>query len=409
MDREKQVIEGHQILDKSFKPINILIFADSWPSLAIECLSLGKINSTTIVSDSIPESIKVLFPSGIIWKKMAEIKNASDFKDIDRVVFQGKMVFVETILNEMKTIMDTSKLIILCKAQCIRKSSIVKRLFTKWIKVSHAEIGGVTDTKWLIGSSDPQPHPKLPDLIPTHGLTRRFSDILKPDQRGIPMDPPKEMPELIEMEGLMMYKMFAVPSVFARTGWVLRKLSFKEIGSVYDLPELYTYKVYQNFESNQEFLMNVFDHEFAPLKVVNVVRSLMFKLGSDRLDCNDLQTNTPSSSLSHSIDSNLQPIVKTETPAEKPELICQPLDNIPTETSEKTSSRQGFIEEYLAAYGEKAAKDDDARIPVELWNGWLFHKHLTHIKYVPEKHDWALEVLREKFALRIYIINITKS
>ena len=54
-------------------------------------------------------------------------------------------------------------------------------------------------------------------------------------------------------------------------------------------------------------------------------------------------------------------------------------------------------------------KADDASVPVKLWNDFLFKKHFPHIVYLPIKHKRALEVLRNKFALRIYVVNTVTS
>ena len=63
----------------------------------------------------------------------------------------------------------------------------------------------------------------------------------------------------------------------------------------------------------------------------------------------------------------------------------------------------------MKQYGEKVARSDDAQVPVELWNSVLFETRFAHIAYSPVKHRRALEVLCNKFTLRIYTINVVKS
>ena len=53
---------------------------------------------------------------------------------------------------------------------------------------------------------------------------------------------------------------------------------------------------------------------------------------------------------------------------------------------------------FLNSYGNKAAKNDDADIPVELWNSYLFVKHFPNMQYDPTIHGPALEVLRNKLS-----------
>ena len=64
---------------------------------------------------------------------------------------------------------------------------------------------------------------------------------------------------------------------------------------------------------------------------------------------------------------------------------------------------------YLQEYGEKATRSDDAVVPVELWNGVLFETHFSHIAYSLVNHGQALEILRNKFALCIYTVNVVAS
>jgi len=80
-------------------------------------------------------------------------------------------------------------------------------------------------------------------------------------------------------------------------------------------------------------------------------------------------------------------------------------------TSLATPNEDDFLEKeaaYLIEYGQKAAKSDDAIIPVELWDRCILRGHFEWLPY-SSKVAKALEVLRSKFAWRIYIINLVRS
>ena len=47
----------------------------------------------------------------------------------------------------------------------------------------------------------------------------------------------------------------------------------------------------------------------------------------------------------------------------------------------------------LQQYGDKAAKNDDALVPVELWNSFLFWHFYPNGSYDPHQHGAALNAL----------------
>jgi len=72
---------------------------------------------------------------------------------------------------------------------------------------------------------------------------------------------------------------------------------------------------------------------------------------------------------------------------------------------------RNFLEkeaEYLASYGQQAAKSDDAIVPIELWDRCVLRHHFTWLEYSPRVAS-ALRIIRDKFAMQIYLKNLRRS
>ena len=67
-----------------------------------------------------------------------------------------------------------------------------------------------------------------------------------------------------------------------------------------------------------------------------------------------------------------------------------------------------FEQAYLHSYGQKASKNDDDEVPVELWDRSVLRYHFTWLDYSP-KVKWALRVLRKELAFRWYLISLRRS
>jgi hypothetical protein len=271
--------------------------------------------------------------------------------------------------------------IVIALEERTRRYAAVNQLIKSWRRISHSEVGGLTTSRWLIGSSKIGCERSLPDnsiLCNTLGLRRRLVDVIKDTTSGAVVEiPEKSMPTLVVLSKASLRQTFILPSVFSRTGWVQRKLILKESGALFDFSELLIARI-QDKEASVEWDVNA-----TPLKIVQIARTILFyAIGAIGIEVGD---GAGTASVDLLIQSDDLPSTETAN--------CVELNNA----------------SFLKAYGNKAGKDDDASIPVELWNSYLFIKHIPDVKYDPTVHGPALEVLRNKFAFRVYIRSVTKS
>ena len=203
-------------------------------------------------------------------------------------------------------------------------------------------------------------------------------DVIKDTTSGVVVDiPDKASPIHVNLSDNILHQPFLLPSVFSRTGWVRRKLIAKEAGALFDFSELLIARI------QDEAIDIKWDVNATPLKIVQIARNiLLYAIGAiEEIQLLEAKPTSVNLLVQPSGLASIEPI----NPLER--------DNV----------------SFLNSYGNKAAKNDDADIPVELWNSYLFIKHFPDMQYDPTIHGPALEVLRNKLGFRVYLKSVTKS
>ena len=394
--RKKQMVKG--ILQNEVSiAINILFYTQSWPALCLNLFGLAPDASVWVCTSApIPKGLSTSFPQQIRWVSRWEAVKVAEGVQCQWIIVQGSSTFVEEVLGR-ELLRRSGKARVLCLIPSCRvhKGSVLKRQIKKWYRVSHADIGGVSLSRWLIGLSylHNSPLQSLPDKdwierLSTFGLKRQFRDVLKCTLSGTPTDiPSKGIPELISLRAAGAAR-FTVPSYKSHSGWVSRELSFMEVGSVFDVSEL-TLTLLENGGATKA----MFAEDMPPLKICHATKVLVLAVTANSTSSN-MVVVAPSSVLS------VIPKPCTSS-TEEPLALLQDMDI--------RVDPHDIAGEYLARYGDKAAKGEDARIPTELWDGHLFRHYFPSLTYQFAIHGRALKVLREKFLFRYMLRSSIRS
>ena len=271
--RKKQIFQG---VVKKFvlSKLNILIISESWPSVIVG-LESNLANKFWVHSKNIPDRLRDLLPNYITWIGEAEVSRIRDKERIDLVLLQGSGKYCEQVLNTFGQDLAAEKVYVIMPSQRIRSYKRLRATIGKWYKLKHEDIGGVTNSRWLLGAGK-QKHGKMyltmDNLCATIGLNRHFSDVLKTATRGKVCDPPeKPMPALISLESISSSSEFYVPCVMSRSGWVSRPLIPQELGAIFDYPELYmSYIASNKLELTSDELDLLFNINTVPIKIVGM-------------------------------------------------------------------------------------------------------------------------------------------
>ncbi len=248
----------------------------------------------------------------------------------------------------------------------------------RWQKISHDQVGGVTNGIYQIGATPPFHRP-----APMSSCKRYIKDIMKVDVGGADSAAPKDPLFRIHPRSLLQF--VSAPSVFSKiSGWVKRKLSRKEVAAAMDIPVSVIPAIEK---SPDDDCLNKIT-SVPPLKVVQSAFGLITsKLGGDK---------------------------KTRSPSE---LIGD------TATATNISLAGGGIKGIQAAEisksNAKAVKSDDAATDEDFWNWGAVtppvddsadpsaFKLLTGV-YDPATHGPIFGFLRERMA-RQFSQNVTAS
>ena len=382
--RKKQVIEGWIYSGRKIKT-NILIITDNWPTFAIELKPSTLDSELWIHAPNCPAYLKSSVPKSTHWTSLVLASQLIEEDRVDVVILQGNLKYCDKLLQGrmVEILLKGITTLVITPEGRTRKFASINRLIKSWRRINHVKVGGLTTSRWLIGSSKVGSEKSIPEnsiLCKTLGLKRRLVDVVKDTTTGgvVVDSPDKPMPTHVSLSQGSLCRPLVLPSVFSCTGWVRRKLSVKEIGALFDFSELFIARLNENQGTAVEWSI-----EATPLKIVQIARTIMdYTIGA--------------------LSKEMKPVTRSTSV----KLLVQP-------ASIATANTANLLEvkniSFLKAYGNKAAKDDDAGIPVELWNSYLFIKHIPDVQYDPTVHGPALEVLRNKFGFRFYIRSVTKS
>lgn len=423
--RKKQIVLG-RLNNQSSVFTNILFYTQHWPSLCLNLFGLDPASKVWVYSlGAIPKSVVKDFPPQISWISRVDASGVAAREDCNWIILQGAARFAEEALSQvMSARTKSARVMCLLPSQRLRKRSFLKETLKKWYRIKHSDIGGVSSSQWLIGISyvshagcQTLPEKGWLERLSTFGLARRFKDILKCTSGGRPVQVPSEvLPALVHLAEVR-DKLFTVPSYKSYSGWVSRELDFMELGSVFDASELTLKEMVEGGE-----LRTVFAADSPPLKICHAMKVLLMAVmrntPSGRVAIKTAPVDVPSPMLTQSRtpDSVLSTVPKdqTKTPANV-------LSHVPNQVAKVSGNAlhlrvmdisrdpQDAAANYLLSYGDKAAKGEDARIPTELWDGHLFKHYFPSLSYEFVIHGKALEVLREKFMMRIMLRSSTCS
>ena len=225
---------------------------------------------------------------------------------------------------------------------------------------------------------------EVAELSLSWGLSRRLGDVIKDGVMGRSCAPPRDTSPLnsrVNLTDLNLVR--ALPCFRSHTGWVWRTLSFFEKGLLLDFNELCLQKL-----EGLSCLSDIFEKAL-PGKIAQVVNELL-------LSWFGVPVKAPFTSPAPDVgDKRGGKLLMSAALAPKPSLL-------------KEDPFLVMEVEYLRSYGEKAAKGDEEPVPVELWDRSVLRTVFPWLSYSPTVAA-ALQVIREKFAWRIYIVNLVNS
>ena len=386
LNRALQVKQGVKRIRRRLEA-PLIILSEDWPSMAIDMVNVMEEPTIRVFCKGLEEKWKSRLSTQFTWIALGDIPQLLLVPSV-KVIVQGSRSFVEEMLA-MQSMMDASSgVICVLPAVRLRGSPLLLRNFS-WLRLQHSDIGGVSDSRWQIGYVGMRL--ELESLSITTNIQRRLKDVLKYGHRGKLVHPNTMEPSVLlqDRDSLIKLHMARYQEVITcchmvSSGWVERRLTPNELAAVVDVPELlYTSFQLPDFEVEPLSILPFLSA--APGKVAQIVSTLSLVLwGKD--------FNHPCQ----------KPCSRRQQKDIHP-LIADP-------SSLHTVKSRTVTQDYLKQYGASAAKDDNAVIPVELWNSVLMQsKHFGHISFCPELHGKKLEVLRESFAHRIYYQNVIKS
>ena len=388
--RKKQVIQG-RIARLADKQVNILIVAEFWPSVLLGYNLPTSDSNVWVVCGVIPDTLQTVMPGVVHWVTTEDVKKNYLVEKCEWIVVQGSMKFVAGSLSSWckLTLSSNCKLLVVTPAKRFRLETGFLKNIKCWKNIAHSTLGGVTTSKWRVGVWDKGYTWKASDLhqfCQAYGLARKFGDVISHVEVGKSVEKSHtSLPVLIPWYKDSFARLFVLPSIFSSTNFVLRKLVLKEVAGIFDLSELVLDKLIENGLKSVDQMLDMFSLDIPPMKVahlsMNIVRStptgpLSVMLDDGESTKLDSVNGTPFSDL----------------------LLLQP----------GTLAVADSTQDYVIQYGQKAGKNDDAGIPVMLWNRYIFAHHLRHISFDPLKHVRILDCIR-KGCLRRYRLNIRRS
>ena len=248
----------------------------------------------------------------------------------------------------------------------------------RWTRFSHRSLGGLTERRWMLGTSrDSKSKFRLWE-IPNLGMHRTMTSVIDEGISGTICDAPSDRSHLSCWRPESVNKAFSWPSYKSKTGWVHRVLSFKEMALVFDVNELIIQKIVDVPEL-LNLKADISSGRWVPNKVLQVGIDWAFTNWGERKDLESVQST-----------------------------VSMQLEDREEDLSDEDKKYLELEDKYLIKYGEKASKNDDEVVPVELWDRSVLRRKFDWLAY-SGKVVQALHILREKFALKWYLKMLRKS
>jgi len=379
------------------KGMNALIISEGWPTSLYSCSWLD-VGGEILVYASVEayqwRMLKKL--EGKAFRLLDDRKvalqliNTHDFL----TVLQGSVAFVELSLRDSGSYVLKRGIAIV--PYCRFRKGELKHSGLKWQKITHRNLGGVSTMAYSVGVPEILYEPSLGEASLSWGLNRTLKHIVKDGHSGRIMQPPtkSKLESLIPLQAIFSTQ-YALPCYKSSTGWVSRPLVFEEIGLVYDINELIIYQMAKLDADRLCFRGCI------PGKLTQLGDMIIQRLWGH-------------SNSMRKVETNKEPLEMVSADAVKAvgNLLVDPVELLATDAMvNRRKLLEPFLqreENYLIEYGQKAAKSDNAIIPIELWDRAVLRDRFPWLRY-SERVATAMNTLRQKFAWRIYIVNLTNS
>jgi len=276
-------------------------------------------------------------------------------------------------------VLQLQRSILVCPYNRLRNQQFqVMRI--KWTRFNHAHLGGLTSSRWLVGIPTRLFQSSLMSLISNLGLTRNVYSIVDEGMLGEVCDPNTDPERLANWKSFKLNEKWCLPSYRSRTGWVNRSFSFKEKALLLDVKEN-VIKFLANSVECSDLKSLIEQGDLIPGKISQVVTNWMLHLwGTPSLDGGNL----------------IKPIVEESSQEMDSELTAADISYLQ------------FEKDYLTGYGQKASKNDDEKVPVELWDRYILRSHFSWLKYGSHVAR-ALNIIRKKIAFRWFLFRLRSS
>jgi hypothetical protein len=225
---------------RRLKGLRVGVISESWPvwlevlpSLGIECI---------LAWENGQDFIRKCFSRAVPGISIVSLEKMSNAK-LDLVFISGSPQFV----RQKCSFCHDLSIVVTSRARG-KRLGVLSRTNLQWTYVIHAEVGGVTDGSYWVGTN----------LKGGHIVSKRdpncrvLRDVLNPTEGGCVLyDPPSRQPGPAETLGMSAkdevlgpqsllpiarcLEPLAAQSLFSATGWVRRSLSQKELASVFDV------------------------------------------------------------------------------------------------------------------------------------------------------------------------------
>jgi len=377
--RQKQERYGIKLVNKQFKFQHILVVASCWPSI-LWSLNLKSINTNFClymfnVKEELMEEVRAHFESVEMVGVEAAEKMMSDIECF--VIGQGNVNHLWELWLKLGIPILTHGILLCHFDRLLGKQFGSHRV--RWMRFKHAKLGGLTAKVYLVGIPDQMWRSELLKSISNINLSRTLLDILDHGGVGKMVDPPLHNGHLASWDLTNQAGMYVCPSYRVASGWVSRKLTFKECALCLDINELIIKRVEQS--SSQLLKHRIMKGDIIPGKLCQVLAEWMHLLWSEE---------------------------KPQNQTSNVEHVCSSKDSSVVELDSEDKVYLDFEQKYLISYGEKAAKNDDDEVPVELWDRAVLRHRFKWLEYSPKvKH--ALKIIRNNIGFRWYLNRLRKS
>ena len=274
---------------------------------------------------------------------------------------------------------DLNRTILICAFNRMKQNQF-GGFNVKWTRFKHKKIGGLTNSQFLIGIAADLWTTKLYGSISNLNLSRSLLDIVDQGQVGKPAEVPEVNSYLDTWLLSEASTQACYPSYRSSTGWVTRSLTLKEKALCLDMNELTLDRVLSPTFIHIRQLIEV--GGLYPVKICQIVATWMYVLWSIKME-EEKKSN---------------PTVEDKE---------DQLDSL-KESSLEDENYLKFEQNYLESYGQKASKNDDDEVPVELWDRAILRDKFCWLPYT-RKVKLALRVIRNKLAFRWYLRTLRMS